>query len=464
MTISDGALQWGSPSEPAGRSGGFLPPDTRYATRGGLNIAYQVFGSGPRDLVLVDTGQHPVDLLWEEPLLAGFLERLAGFSRVICFDLRGWGASDPLNDLPVLETWAEDIAIVLDEVGSSRAALVGMAEAGSIAALFAATSPQRTSALVLVNAFARFFRAPDYPFGIPEALEAQRTAAFARTWGTGENLDFLGPSMRHDRQLRQWLGRAERLAASRATATKLWRATLHRDIRSVLPAIQVPTLVLHRAKNTYARVAHGRYLAEHIDKARFVELPGRDHLYYVGGGDSLADEITEFVTGVRPEVGPERTLATIMFTDIVESTRHAANVGDRRWQETLERFERMAGYQIDRFRGERVKATGDGVLATFDGPARALRCATAVRDEARDLGIEIRVGLHTGEVEHRGGDIGGIAVHIGQRVLSAANPGEVLVSRTVKDLAAGSGFRFIERGSHVLRGVPERWDLYTAEN
>jgi class 3 adenylate cyclase/alpha-beta hydrolase superfamily lysophospholipase len=440
-----------------------MPPETRYAKSGGVHIAYQVVGAGP-DLILVPGWISHVEMMWEEPALARYLERLASFSRLIMIDKRGTGLSDPvsLDRVPTLEQRMDDVRAVMDAVDSERAALLGVSEGGPMNILFAATYPERTSALVLLGTFARAVEGDDYPIGVaPERLD-DFLEQLAENWGDGQSLWNLAPSVAADERMRASWARFERMSASPGAATTLLRMVADIDVRHILSSVHVPTLVLHRTGDTFVPLAQGRYLAEHIPGARFVELPGTDHLYFVGDTGPLLDEVEVFLTGQRQQHEADRVLATVLFTDIVDSTRHAAELGDRRWRDLLDSHDALVRRQVERFRGRAVKGTGDGVLATFDGPARAIRSACAIVEAARQLGVELRAGLHTGECEVRGDDLGGIAVHIGARVAAMAAPGEVLASSTVKDLVAGSGLRFADRGSHVLKGVPGEWRIYAA--
>jgi class 3 adenylate cyclase len=440
--------------------------ETRYAASSDGHVAYQVVGNGPRDLVFVPNWGSNVDVMWEEPSLAHFLRRLATFSRLICFDKRGTGVSDPvpLATLPTLEQWMEDVSSVMDAVGSERTALLGDAEGGQMAMLFAATHPQRVSALILSNTAARHLRDDDYPWGLPARSVEPFLEKMRQFWGRGGLVDVMAPSVAHDARFRRWYGRYERLSLPPQAITAMYISQLDRDLRSVLPTIQVPTLVLHRAGNRHLRVGHGRYLADHIPNAKFVELPGDDHYFHVGDVEVVVAEIEEFLTGVRPVAEFDRVLATVLFTDIVGSTERAATLGDRAWRALLDTHNAIVRGEITRHRGREIKTAGDGFLATFDGPARAIRCAAAINDQVRPLGIEIRAGLHTGECELIGDDVGGIAVHIGARVVGEAGAGEVLVSSTVKDLVAGSGIRFADRGVRPLKGVPGEWRLFAVEN
>jgi pimeloyl-ACP methyl ester carboxylesterase len=438
-------------------------PETRYARSGDVHIAYQVFGDAPRDLILNHGFVSNIEVFWEEPSCARFLERLARFARVIVFDKRGTGLSDrvPVAELPTLEQRIDDVRAVMDAVGSERAALYGYSEGGPMCALFAATYPERTSALIMEGTYARRLWAPDYPWGT-SAEQAEALLDEIRTgWGRPLGLARRAPSLVNDRRFNDWWARYLRLSASPAAALALTRMNLQIDIRSVLPSIRVPTLILHRTGDRSFADGSARFMADSIAGARFVELPGIDHLPWVSESvDATLEAIEEFVTGVRPAIERDRVLATVMFTDIVGSTDHLAGLGDRRWRDVLEDHFRLARSEIARHRGREVKTTGDGLLATFDGPARAIRCASAIRDATRRLGIEIRAGLHTGEIEILDRDIGGIAVHTGARVAAEAGPGEVLVSSTVKDLVAGSGIEFGDRGAHILKGVPGEWRLF----
>ena len=435
-------------------------PETRYAKSGDVHIAYQVVGDGPLDLVCIMPMATHLELLWEEPTLEHFFGRLASFSRLILFDKRGTGMSDRVPDLPTLEQRMDDVRAVMDAVGSERAALLGGSEGGSMSALFAATYPERTVALVLLGSFARRVWAPDYPWA-PTLEERQRYFEWIEaSWGRAADVSTVVPGRADDEPFKRWVARYQRLAASPGAAAALLRMNSQIDVRHVLPAIRVPTLVLHRVGDPDVDVGNGRYLAAHIPGAKYVELPGTEHAIYVGDTDSILDEIEEFLTGVRPVPEPDRVLATVLFTDIVGSTDHAVRLGDRRWRDLQERHHATVRRELARHRGREVDTAGDGFLATFDGPARAVRCAKAISEGVRELGLEVRAGLHTGEVELRGEGVSGIAVHTGARVMAQAGAGEVLVSSTVKDLVAGSGLRFEDRGLHTFKGVPGDWRLY----
>ncbi len=409
-------------------------------------------------MVYVPSWISQVEHYWEDPDVARRFNRLASFSRLIMFDRRGSGLSDPVPNAPTLEEQIDDVVAVLDAAGAPQAALFAQLEGGAMAALFAATHPERTTALVLYAAMPRMSWAPDYEWALrPE----EREAGAKRPWGDGSRILTLAPSLAADPRAVRWFARLERLAASPGTAAKLLRMNAEVDVRAVLPSIQAPTLVLHRAHDKAIDIRHSRYLAEHIPGARYVELPGDETLSFGRDSDALLDEIEEFLTGARQAPDPERVLATVMFSDIVDSTTHAAQLGDRRWRELLGSVERSVRRELASFRGRAVKTLGDGFLATFDGPARAIRCATAIRETFNSqFGLEIRSGLHTGEIEVIGDDVGGIAVHIGARVRARARAGEVLVSGTVKDLVVGSEIAFEDRGEHELRGVPGRWRLW----
>lgn len=436
--------------------------ETRYARSGDVNIAYQIVGDGPLDLVFVSGWVSNLDLMWAEPSYARFLRRLASFSRLILFDKRGTGLSDrvPDADLPTLEARMDDVRAVLDAAGAERAALLGHSEGGPMCLLFAATYPERTIALALIGTYARRLSAEDYPFGAaPEAYEAF-LREIADGWGGPVGLEVRAPSLVDDERFRTWWADYLRMSASPGAALALTRMNGEIDVRAVLEAVGVPTLVVHRTGDRSLPVEGARYLAERIRGARLVELPGEDHLPFVGDADEILEEIEEFLTGIRPLREPDRVLATVLFTDIVGSTTRAAELGDRRWRDLLEAHHSLVRRQLERWRGREVDTAGDGFLATFDGPARAIRCAVAIRGAMAPLDLEIRAGLHCGEVELVGDDVAGIAVHTGARVAALARANEVLVSSTVRDLVAGSDIGFEERGEHELKGVPGTWRLY----
>jgi class 3 adenylate cyclase/pimeloyl-ACP methyl ester carboxylesterase len=438
------------------------PPKTKYARSGDLSIAYQVVGDGPIDLVHIPGLVSHLDLAWTHPLYERFMERLSSFARVIVYDKRGCGLSDPVAEPPSVEERIDDTRAVMDAAGVERAAVFGCSEGASLSAFFAAAHPDRVSHAILYGSFARLLPdPPDYPWA-PFGGTAEDVMALYREsmehWGEGTLLAILAPSLLATDE-RAWWGRYERGAMSPQNVDRLMAANFELDMREVMPVIAVPTLVLHRDGDVLP-IGGGRYVAEHIPGARFVEMHGEDHWPWVGDPDEVCDHVEEFLTGQRTVPPPDRVLATVMFTDIVGSTERASEVGDRRWRELLDAHERLTRTELDRHQGQEVKTTGDGVLATFDGPARAIRCATSLASATEDLGLPVRVGLHTGECERRNGDIGGIAVHIGARVMAEAGPGEVLVSRTVKDLTVGSDIDFEERGVRELKGVPGEWELF----
>jgi len=438
---------------------------TRYAKSGSVHIAYQVVSEGPVDVVFVPGHISHLELGWDLAW-ARIVNRLARFARVILLDKRGTGLSDRVPDaeLPTLEQRMDDVRAVMDAAGSERAALVGVSEGGAMSVLFAATHPERTTALVLYGTMARLAWAADYPWGARPEEQHAILDAIERHWGEGVGLPVFCPSGAKDRVYRESYARFERLAASPGAATALLRMDFEMDVRAVLPSVRVPTLVLHCTGDRAVPVAHGRYLAQHIAGAKLVEVSGDDHdPVTTAQADEIGDEIEGFLTGVRRGPDASRSLATVLFTDIVASTEHAADMGDQRWRELLESHDAVVHRLLERFRGRKIKSTGDGILATFDGPTRAIRCACAIRDGVGPLGIEVRAGLHAGECELMGEDVGGIAVHIGARVAARAAPGEVLVSSTVKDLVAGSGLRFTDRGTQSLRGVPGEWRLFAVE-
>ena len=439
-----------------------MTPETRYAKSGDVNIAYQVVGNGPRDLILVPGWMSNIEVFWDEPAVARFLRRLASFSRLILFDKRGTGLSDRLSDMPDLETRMDDVRAVMDAVGSERATLCGYSEGGVMCMLFAATYPARTTALITIGSFPSQRPRPGYPWGRSQEQQDQFLVTIQKDWGGPVGLDARAPSLAHDERARRWWARFLRMAASPAAALALTRMNYEIDARHVLPAIHVPTLLLHAAGDLVVDVRASRFMAERIPGAKLVEFPSNDHLPWGTDADAILDEIEEFTTGERQGPDPDRILATILFTDIVGSTRRAAELGDKRWRDLLESFYGVVHKALPRFRGVEVGTSGDGVLATFDGPARGIRCARSIADAVVPLGMQVRTGLHTGECEVIGDDVGGIAVHTAARVASLAQAGEVLVSHTVRDLVAGSRIRFESRGTHALKGVPGEWPLFAA--
>jgi class 3 adenylate cyclase/pimeloyl-ACP methyl ester carboxylesterase len=439
-------------------------PETRFAKAGDLSIAYQVIGEGDVDVVLVPQWLSNIEQYWDHPTASYFLRRLASFCRLILFDKRGTGLSDPADTTQPLEERMDDVLAVMDAVGSERAVLFGASEGGPMAALFAATYPDRCASLVLYGACARWLQAPDYPEGRPREIAVLFGQHWIDGWGSGASLRVLSPTMALDERFRRWWGRFERHSVRPGMVKPIIDTINEMDIRAVLPAIRVPTLIIHRRGDRLIDVANGRFLAEHIEGARYVELPGNDHIYFAGNPDGILDEIEEFVTGSRGAHDPERILATVMFTDIVSSTEHAARLGDRRWHDLIADHDRLIGAHITDYRGRKIRSTGDGVFATFDGPARAIRCALAVIDAARLLDLDIRAGLHTGECELAGDDLAGVTVHIGARIADLAEPSQVLVSGTVRDLVVGSNIEFSYRGEESLQGVPGEWRLFTVDN
>jgi pimeloyl-ACP methyl ester carboxylesterase len=440
--------------------------EVSYARSGDLRIAYQVVGDGPVDLVLVHGWVCTFQPGWEYSKLAAYYRRLASMGRLILFDKRGTGLSDRVSPehLPDLETRMDDVRAVLDSVGSERAVLLGLSEGGAMSTLFAATHPARTAALILMGTFPREMQAPDYPWGVSEEDLRRRLALLEEDdWAAAATRDWLGrvaPDVPRDPAALRWYASYVRRGASPGASKALRLMNAEIDIRDLLPTISVPTLVLHRAQESWRDGS--RFMGEHIPGARMVELPGNDHLPWEGDQDALLHEIERFLTGVRQEAEPDRVLTTLLFTDIVGSTAKAAELGDRAWQDLLTNHHRLVRAQLARFRGREVDMAGDGIFATFDGPARAVRCASAIADGLKSLGLDVRAGVHTGEIEQANGSVRGIAVHIGARIATAARPGEVLVSSTVKDIVAGSGISFEERGEHELDGVPGTWRLFTA--
>jgi pimeloyl-ACP methyl ester carboxylesterase len=438
-------------------------PETRYAQSDGVSIAYQTLGEGPIDLVVVPGWVSNLDLFWEQPAVEAFYRRLASFSRLILFDKRGTGLSDRV-ELPSLEVRMDDVRAVLDAVGSERAALLGYSEGGPMSALFAATYPDRTSALVMIGSYARMMQAPGYEFGRTQENFEAFLHEIEHDWGKPVGVALRAPSRMSDESFRGWWARFLRASASPRAAADLLRMNNQIDVRHVLPSIRVPTLVLHSVGDLTLPVEGSRYLARMIPGANLVELPGEDHLPYLDDAEAILDEVEEFLTGVRRHAETERVLATVLFTDIVGATEKAASLGDRRWRELLESHHQVVRRELARFRGREIDTAGDGFFAAFDGPARAVRCARAVASAVQPLGIEVRAGTHTGECEVMGDKFGGIAVHIGARVAACAGPSEVLVSSTVKDLVAGSGLAFEDRGRHPLKGLPGEWQLYSVVN
>ncbi len=439
-----------------------MEAQTKYARSGDVHIAYRIFGDGPHDIVLMPGTVSHVELYWELPANEYMLNRLTSFGRVIVFDKRGQGLSDRVAE-HTLEERIGDVRAVLDAAGSKRATVFGWSEGGPMSLMFAATYPERTASLVLFNTFASM-RAE--PWAMSEETFEQFLSFLDAHWGEGVLVGINAPSLRKNKAFVQWFGRIERAAASPGAVVALFRADFDIDVRHLLPSIQAPTLVFHNSDDSAVPVASGRYIAEKIAGAKYIEFPGRDHLLQALDRDlqdRLLDEIEVFVTGVSHHPDPDRVLATVMFTDIVRSTERAAEMGDSRWRELLNDYYAVVRKELGAFHGREVNTAGDGLLATFDGPNRAIRCACAVRERLRPLGLEVRTGLHTGECELIGDDIGGIAVHIAARVAATAEPNEVLVSSTVRDIVAGSGLRFADRGMHGLKGVPDEWRLFIVQ-
>jgi class 3 adenylate cyclase len=437
-----------------------VAPVARYAKSGDLRIAYVVEGDEPMDLVWIPPWISQVEYLWSEPSLERVMARLTQFARVITFDRRGSGLSDPFFGAPTLEEQMDDVLAVMDAAGSERAAICGTLEGGPMAAMFAATYPERTEALVLYATFARATWAPGYEWAWPAETRNKNMQRAVELWGQGHVAAGVAPSQVNDPAFMEWAGRLERLAASPSVIRRIFDLIGEFDVRDVLPSIRVPTLVMHRTGDTFIKVEHSRYIASKVPGARYVELEGEENMFSLGDVEAVMGEIEEFLTGTRHVHEPDRMLATVLFTDICDSTRRAAEMGDRGWRFLLERHDALFRQALDRHRGREVKRTGDGFLATFDGPARAIRCAASVAEAMGSLGLQIRAGLHTGELEVMDGDLGGLALHIASRVMSHARPNEVLVSGTVKDLVVGSGIDFEERGEKELRGVPGEWRLY----
>jgi class 3 adenylate cyclase len=442
-----------------------VPPQTRYARSGRFHIAYQTIGDGPLDIVFADHWFSNVDAQWEFPPLADLLTKVASFGRVIVFDKRGMGLSDPvsIDSLPTIEEWIDDLRAVLDTIGSQRPAFLSGVGATYMTLVFAATYPERTAALALVDPTARLAQGDDYPIGQPVDILPAEFERMRANWGvSGGTMNVLAPSLLADRRLSQQFIRYERQSASPGTARAMVGLLFETDVRHVLSAIQAPTLILHHANGPRIPPAQGRYIAERIKGARYVEIPGDNNYLWSGDTTAMMAEVEEFLTGARPVTEPDRVLATVLFTDIVDSTKRAAEMGDAGWRELLTLHQLDVRDALERFRGREVNTTGDGFVATFDGPARAVRCALAIRDGLASRGIVVRSGLHTGEIELTGDDIAGIAVHLAARICAMAGPGEVLASSTVKDLVAGSGIGFADRGPQRFKGVPDEWSIFSA--
>jgi len=441
-----------------------MRPDTKYVKSPGGYVAYQVFGEGAHDILFITHWGTNLDAMWDEPSLAHFFHRLSRIGRVICFDKRGTGVSDPvpLSALPALEEWMDDARVALDAAGSRQAAVIGDTEGGPMAMMLAATYPDRIRELVLLNTFARWRRAPDYPIGMPDRTWHRLLELYEEHWGQRpQMLALTAPSQFGIPRAEEWFMRYQRMSMPPGAASRMYRWVTQLDVRAVLPTISAKTLVLQRTENQHYRPAFGRFLAEHIPGARLVELPGADcYPFYTEQSDAVLHELRDFLTGSHEEPSIHRELATVLFTDIVGSTDLAARLGDSRWLDLRAAHDEVVRRNLAAFRGQEVATTGDGFLATFDGPARGVQCAARIRDAVRSLGLEIRAGLHTGEIERLDADIGGIAVHLAARIMSLAGPSEVLVSSTLTDLVVGSGIGFSDRGVHDLKGVPGTWHVY----
>ncbi len=440
-------------------------PKVKYARTGdGVHIAYQTWGSGPVDILISSGLWWHIEFQWTEPTVAHYLEALGRIGRVITFDKRGTGLSDrvPVDRLPTLEERTDDLTAVLDAVGAEKAVVIGQNHGAPMAILFAATYPERTHSLILSGAFARFVQAADYPWGFPEHLAERTLARMEEHWDEPNALAQVAPSRVDDSHARDWWATMQRMAVSPAAAVALFRMSMETDVRDVLAAIHVPTLVVHLTGDRLINIGCGRHLAEHIDGAQFVEAEGSDVVFE--DLPEIGDAIEEFVTGRPAAREPDRVLATVVFTDIVDSTKHLTALGDSGWREVLDRHDALVERSLERYRGRKVNPTGDGMLAVFDGPARAVQCACAIRDGVGALGIEVRAGVHTGEIELRGDDVAGVAVHIGARVASLGGAGDVLVTRTVTDLVAGSGLEFADRGEQDLKGLPGTWQIYAVDS
>ena len=433
---------------------------TRYAKSGTVHVAYQVLGDGPVDLVYVQGAFTHLDVMWEWPGFRRFCEQLASFTRLIWFDKRGMGLSDRVQ-AGTLEERVDDVRAVMDAAGSGRAVLLGASEGGPLSMLFAAAHPERVAALVLCGAEVKERTDRDWPWGETTAGEfEQHMASLPDRWGAGLSIGYLAPGLAGDATAREWWGRVQMNAVTPGAAETFMRMAFDIDVRDVVPAIRVPTLIIHRPGDQVCHVQNARFLARHIPGAQYVELPGSDHAPWAGGEDIIA-EIREFITGAREPAEPDRVLATVLFTDIVASTGHAARLGDRRWRDLVSEHHRLIRHQLARFRGREIDTAGDGFLAAFDGPARALRAACSIVRAVQPLGLQVRVGVHTGECEVLDGKLVGVAVHVGARVAAAARPSEVLATGTVKDLVAGSGITFDDRGLQSLKGLPDQWRLFS---
>ena len=439
-----------------------MQPKTHYAKSGDVHIAYQIIGEGPIDLVFVPGFVSHVEASWQSTKRAKFFNRLASFSRLILFDKRGTGLSDRSSQIFSLEQRMDDVRAVMDAAGSDRAAIFGISEGGPMSILFAATYPERTTALIMYGAYAKRAWASDYPFGWRDEEWEAFFDNVEKHWGTPQGLDLniWAPSVAHDQRVQEDVATYMRSAASPGAVRAVMEMNREIDVRHVLPTIRAPTLIAHRIGDRNIRIQQAQYMANHIPGAKLVELPGDDHMAWFGDFDALLGEVEEFLTGVRPEPKPDRVLATILFTDIVDATVRATELGDQKWSRLLARHNQLVREELSRFRGREIDTAGDGFFVTFDGPARAISCAKAIQNTVTKLGLTVRIGLHTGECEVMDDKISGIAVHIGARVVNHAAPGEILVTSTVKDLVAGSGLSFSDRGEYELKGVPGEWHLF----
>jgi pimeloyl-ACP methyl ester carboxylesterase len=435
-----------------------MSPDTHFADNAGVNIAYQCFGDGPSDLIVIPGWLSNLDLFWEEPMAARFFRALSQFTRVILIDRRGTGLSDRVAP-PTLEEQIDDVTAVMKAADSERAALLGYSEGGCMCALFAATYPQRTTSLILIGSYARWVASEDYPVGVPEEEAEQWISEVEEGWGGPVGIGFVAPSLVDDARFRQWLGKFFRSSASKADALALLRMNMGVDLRGILPSIHAPTLVIQATRDLTTSLEVGRDLARRIKRAKFVELDTDDHLPFVGCPDDIIREVRRFIGQETGGEITERVLKTVLFTDIVDSTHLAATMGDVRWHDLLEAHHAAVRHELEIFRGDEVKTTGDGFHATFDGPARAVKCAYAIRESTQELGLSVRAGIHTGECERRGDSLEGLAIHTAARIAAMAAGGEILVSRTVKDLVAGSGIEFEDIGNHSLKGLPDSYQI-----
>jgi pimeloyl-ACP methyl ester carboxylesterase len=435
-------------------------PETKYAKSGDINIAYQVVGNGPVDLVLVPGWISNIDVFWEEPSVVRFLNKLASFSRLILFDKRGTGLSDRVTDSPMLEERMDDVRAVLDAVGSQRATLLGYSEAGTMVALFAATYPERTNSIVMIGSFARRIKSHDYPWGVEVEKYKESIEHMEKNWGGPIGLDQRVPSKKNDEQFKKWWGKFLRMGASPRTAAAITKMNIEIDVRDILPSISVPALIIHAEGDKLITLPNGEYLAKHIPNARLVVVKTEDHLPFIERSTDISEEVEEFVTGIKTERNVERVLSTLMFTDIIDSTKKAQKLGDQKWSDLLDTHDSIIRHELSVHRGREVDTAGDSFFASFDGPARSLLCAQAINESIKEIGLSVRVGIHIGECELRGDHLAGIAVHIAARISALAGPNQILVSRTVKDLVAGSGIGFKDFGTHTLKGVSDEWSLF----